>query len=346
MAPLKLLRRLVLALLTLLPVLAVAEPTMSSAPTVDFDRDWTPPPLPDGWTTVGGPGIVVHGAADDLPLLRTLSRHADAALPRLAHELGVPIGGDVHVLLAGTADEFTTLQPGAPPTWADATAYPATGAVFLRHPALRRGTDRPLEQVLDHELVHVLLGRAFQPVPVPHWLQEGVAQVYAGETGLELPARIRRGALGGALFTLEQLEQGFPQDPQRADLAYAQSADFVQWLRVTWGEDAVRDLVRRSREGSSLSVAVHRITGRPLREVEAAWHDRLVATTPIWTAPEHLDALLWGGAAVAILTLGLGRRRAIGGRIAAWRARDAALGRLAREVLVARHARGDASDPG
>jgi hypothetical protein len=85
-------------------------------------------------------------------------------------------------VVASDAD-FRALQPGQPPTWADATAYPAAGPICLRAPALRSGTDTRLEQVLDHELVHVLLGRAFAPAQPPTWLQEGIARVFAGEVG-------------------------------------------------------------------------------------------------------------------------------------------------------------------
>lgn len=338
---LRTLGRFALVLLTFFgPAAPAAEgPSAGNPPAGLVSADWTPPLLPQGWEVRGGPAIHVYGHVDDDRLLERLRRHADEAVPRLAKELGVPIGDDVHILLARSAEEFAALQPGSPPFWADGTAYPLPGAVFLRHPSLRGGHARPLEQVLDHELVHVLLGRAFYPVEVPRWLQEGVAQVYAGEAGPELPARIQRGALGGDLFSLAALERGFPADARRADLAYAQSADFVQWLRVNWGADAVRQLVLHARQGRSLAHAVRAVTGRSLAEIDAAWRERLAATTPVFAAPENLDAVLFGLGGVVLLGVGFARRRALSRRLGSWRTHDRALERLAREVLLDRAVR-------
>jgi hypothetical protein len=81
---------------------------------------------------------------------------------------------------------------GPSPEWADATAWPELGAIFLRSPDIRVGGDEPLEQVLDHELVHVLLGRAFGDEQPPIWLQEGVAQVLAKQLGPRRVARSRK----------------------------------------------------------------------------------------------------------------------------------------------------------
>ena len=92
----------------------------------------------------------------------------------------LPVGRTVHVYVARTQEQFRTLQPGNAPTWADATAYPGMGTVFLRDPKIRIATDEPVEQVLDHELVHILLGRAFAPAIPPSWLQEGVRPASRG----------------------------------------------------------------------------------------------------------------------------------------------------------------------
>lgn len=331
----------------LLAWLLVAAPSAhaqeAGVPEADLvDAGWTPPPDPAGWVTLASGHATLHGDAAHDRLLRELAAHADEALPRLAHELGVATGGPVEIWLAATADDFRALQPGAAPPWADGTAYPRLGAIFLRHPDLRGGMARPLEQVLDHELVHVLLGRAFAPDTPPAWLQEGVAQVLAGEAGPTLTERLSRGMLQGPI-PLTDLEDGFPRGPGRADLAYAESADFVQWLQVEHGADALPALVAQVRQGAGLSQAVHAVTGADLASVQEAWLARLVRTTPVWTSPQQFEAFLFGGAALAALLAGWVRRRRIQQRLATWRRDDATLDRLAREVLNARHA--DATDP-
>ncbi len=294
------------------------------------------PPLPAGWVEVAGPAFVVHGPANELPLLQTLSAHGNEALPRIAKSLGTAIGGTIRVVVTPSDDAFRRLQPGTPPTWADATAWPSLGLVYLRSPRARGGMAKPIEQVLDHELVHILLGRAFAPAHPPAWLQEGVAQVLAGEAGPENTARLARGLRGAAIIPLEDLERGFPVDAHRAELAYAESADFVAWLQVEHGPETIARLVRATRDGDTLAAAVRRVSGVPLMAIDARWQERLSSHWLSWSAPGSLEGALWGLAGVGILIVGAARRSDRSVRLGAWREQETALGRLAREVLALR----------
>jgi hypothetical protein len=284
---------------------AWAGPTISAAPPrVEIDA----PPVPGEWETVPGLYARVSGAPEHAELLLHLARHAAVSLPRLATELDVPIGETVHVYLVGSDAEFRALQPGRPPTWADATAYPQSGAIFLRAPGVRGATDVALETVLDHELVHILIGRAFAPVDPPSWLQEGIARVYAGEFGPE-DARIIYGTSGG-LLGLGELGHAFPRDPTRARLAYAQSADFIAWLRNTHGAHTVPLLVRALAREQDLEQAVLAATGTPLPQLERAWLSRLEEGPPAWLRIfDDGGAFFLGLGAVALVGAGIARRR-------------------------------------
>ncbi len=245
------------------------------------------PARPAGWTTVRGTWVELHGHESRADLLLRLSRHAAEALPRLAERLEVPPGGTIHVYVASTEEQFRSLQPGDAPTWADATAYPSLGVVFLRDPRIRIATDEPVEQVLDHELVHILLGRAFAPEVPPAWLQEGAAQVLAHQTGTATMRTMSSAALQGTIMGLESLERGFPRDPVLAQVAYAVSADFVQYLQVQHGERVIPELVHASLGGRSLKHAVRAATGASLDDVEASWRGR-------WTTGRGISAGIFG----------------------------------------------------
>lgn len=319
---------------------AWAGPTFSNPPTVVSDVAWRPQALPQGWVELPGAAFTVVGSAHDIAVMRDVSDHGDTALPKLASALGVPIGGEVRVYLTEDDAQFRSMQPGEPPEWADATAYPNLGAIFLRAPSARGADPKPLVQVLDHELIHILLGRAFAPMDVPRWLQEGVAQVYSGEAGPEVTQALSRGLRSGAAFSLADLEGGFPDDPIRAQLAYAQSADFVRWMRFRFGDVAVPKLVQATRRGLTLDAAVHHVTGETLTVIDAAWKARLIATTPVWLAPDNLEELLFGASGLAFMWVGSRRWRTKSKRLGGWRDHDVALGRLARELLIQRHSGG------
>lgn len=302
---------------------AIAQQWTSAPPIVEGTQL---PTVPETWTTVPGTFLRVHGPDELGQVLLRVARHGSTALPLLASELQVPIGDTVHVYVAPDDATFRAIQPGLPPTWADATAWPRLGVVFLRAPAARIGGDEPLEQVLEHELVHILLGRAFAPQTPPAWLQEGVAQVLAHQIGPEQAATLSRGAVTG-LLSIQGLEYGFPVDPHRAQLAYAETADFVAWLVDTHGDRVLPELVKASAGGASMRQAVYRTTGRYLEDVEADWRTRHES------APARFAALadgewLWIVGSVALVFAWVRRRRTFRRRLAEMEEREALVDEL------------------
>jgi hypothetical protein len=248
----------------------------------------------------------------------------------------LPVAGDVHVVVAEDEAAFRALQPSPPPQWADATAWPGRGVVYLRHPRLRAGDAAPIEQVLEHELVHVLVGRAFAPAVAPRWLQEGMAQVLSGEVGPELASRLARQALGGGAPSLASLTASFPDDPHRADAAYALSADFVLWLDGTYGAGTVRSVVQRVARGQSPRGALLDATGQTLEQLDAAWGSRLRSFWPALWATQQLEPALWALVGLGLWITGAQRRAGRGRTFEGWREEEAALARLTREVLLRR----------
>ncbi len=274
------------------------------------------PPPPAEWTTISGTYLRVHGPVSDTDLLVRLAQHGSAALPELAEALEVPIGKTIHIHLASNDAQFRELQPGNAPTWADATAYPALSTIYLRAPRARSGDPDPLEQVLEHELVHVLLGRVFAPNRPPQWLQEGLAQVYAHQNGPETTHTIARGVLAGGHIGLEELSWGFPNDPVRAQLAYAESADLITWLRVQHGDAVVPELIRELASGAELAAAIRRTTGTTLEQVEAEWSAPFATgSTFTLSALAQSSEVVFALGGMALLVGGWFRRRQFARRL-------------------------------
>lgn len=262
--------------------------------------------VPVGWHTLHGEHLRVHGPIRHMGLMEALLDHADPRVPRLAERLRHPIGAPIDVFLSTTDAEFRRVQPGEPPAWADATAYPGLGAVYLRAPQARGGDRDPLTTVLDHELVHIVVGRAFAPERAPTWLQEGLAQLHAEQYDLARIRQLSTAAISGPI-ALDRLEGAFPRNPHAASLAYAQSVDFLVWLEREYGEAVVPALVEELRGGATLADAILTVTGRPLHEVDAAWSSRFTgfsgAVWSIFGSPDFmwLVAAILGAAAMFIV---------------------------------------------
>lgn len=305
-----------LALLILLLQVALAGPTWQEAPE-SAER----PPIAEprgGWWSESGLYVTVHGAPEDSRTVRRLADHAAVALPRLSALLGIAPGADIDVYVASSAAQFQDIQPGETPDYADGTAWPKWGLVFLRSPALRPGTAEPLEQVLDHELVHVLVGQAFWPRTPPRWLQEGLAQYWAGELTPSVAERLSRVVFGRErLFSLNQLSSSFYGDPIRAAQGYAAAADFVGFLSGRYGVPALRSLIAEMAGGAGFPDALYVATGEELSVVEAAWRGRWMDASALQGALASPD-LLWGLAGVLAVVGALRVRARTRLRLARW----------------------------
>lgn len=288
------------------PVAQAADgPSMIATP----DR-WLRPSLSapsGGWWQEDGLYLRVYASMEDRQVASRLATAGNRELPRLSKRLGLPIGTQIDVYLAPTQADFSKLQPGVPPDWADGTAWPQHGLIFLRSPSVRPGTAEPLEQVLKHELVHILVGRAFGHQIPPHWLQEGLASYIAGEVTYE-----RTGELGShmpnTLLNFAALEQGFPRDPLLARLAYAQSGDLVAFLAARHGDASLGALVREMAEGTPMTVALRRVMGESPVQMEREWMERW--ENPIGKLPALGGLLAGAGMTVAgVLAIRRIRRR-------------------------------------
>jgi len=265
--------------------------------------------IPEGWMTIEAEHLRLHTPPRHERLVRALAAHADPRVPEIGARLGLPIGGPIDVFLASSDAEFRRVQPGDPPPWADATAYPGLGVVYLRAPTARGGDNEPLTTVLDHELVHIVVGRAFAPNRAPTWLQEGLAQLHAGQHDLASVRKLSAAAFGGPI-PLSELERAFPRNPHAASLAYAQSVDFLAWLERTYGQGAVAALVDAMRRGESLELAILGVTGQPLSEVDRAWSARLSGwSLGAWQILGGQDFMWLVAALVGLAAMFIVRRR-------------------------------------
>ncbi len=266
------------------------------------------PPVPEGWVTVHGIYARVHAPASHARVAQRLANHAARSVPEIAERLALPAGRTMTVYLADSDASFRALQPGTVPSWADATAWPHRSLIFLRDGTTRGGTAKPIEQVFDHEITHVLLGQAFGPRPVPTWLQEGLAQFVAGEYGPETTRQIASGMLGRGLLSLKDLGHGFPDDPLRARLAYAQSADLIGWLVAEHGLASVNTLTHALATGTPFTAAFRAATGEYPEDLDARWRGRLNRSW-IWLEPLTGDGVWWGVAVIGLIVAGFSVRR-------------------------------------
>ncbi len=231
--------------------------------------------------------------------------------PRVEEELGAEIEDALVIRIGTNPEEMRALAPreAPPPAYASGVAYPMRGLVLLTLTAPETWERPDVDTVLVHELSHVALHRAVRGHAVPRWFSEGVAIHQARERSIDRMQSLWSGTVGNRLLPMERLSSSFPSEPHRVNLAYAQSADFVRWLRARDDGDArFREVISRLGRGQSFEMALERTYSTTRMDLELRWHESLSERFQAW--PLLLGSGgLWVVAALLIVVAYVRRKR-------------------------------------
>jgi Peptidase MA superfamily len=223
-------------------------------------------------------------AADEVASLRA---YQQGAWQRVTAELGVRVPDQLDIRVALNPEQMRALAPPKAnlPGYADGVAFPETGLILLTLTAPESFIRPDMNRVLTHELSHIALARTVEGRPLPRWFSEGVAVHQAGESSLSRIQTLWNGTLRGSLHSLEALSRAFPSSHHQVDLAYAQSADFVEFLLSSRDERyRFHSLLRSVAEGLSFEEAVQANYHVPLGYLEREWRSALQRRFGRWPA--------------------------------------------------------------
>jgi tetratricopeptide (TPR) repeat protein len=130
-------------------------------------------------------------------------------------------------------------------------------------------------RVLRHEIVHVfnLEQTHFQ---VKHWLTEGLA---VSNEGFPRPASwnelLRERVPAGKLMNLDNIDLGFirPSGPDDWHMAYCQSQLYVEYLKKTYGDKVIGELLDAYREGLTTTEVVQKVCKTDKENVEKGYRE-------------------------------------------------------------------------
>jgi len=224
-------------------------------------------------------------------------------------DFGVVVDDDLLIRVARNPREMHAMAPidHPPPDYATGVAYPAWGVILLSMSAPDTWEPPDLEVVLVHELSHVALYRAVRGNEVPRWFNEGVAIQQSEVRLLPRMESLLRAAAQRSLLRLAELDRHFPERPYEVNIAYAQSADVVGFLRRTHNDERrFQRMIQSLRDAETFDTALAGAYGWTRVGLERQWRESLRTRYRI------LPALLAGSTiwvAAAILVLFAYRRR-------------------------------------
>ena len=132
-----------------------------------------------------------------------------------------------------------------------------------------------LNNILKHELCHLLLHEHLGQVFIPRWFDEGIAQwVSDGVMDIlhdQKNSLLPKAAFSDHMIPLGALNDGFPENSNGLRLAYEESKNFIDYLINSQGKKKLFEILHLMKEGTPLRKAFFVALGAPLYKIEKEW---------------------------------------------------------------------------
>jgi hypothetical protein len=226
---------------------------------------WAAPP-PQQYQRQDSADFRVFYMPEDAKVVRGLWETLHQRVPEVENRLGLALADSVAFIVTPNQQEWGRLAQGTP-LWANGVAYAERGYAVLKSP--RFGSQNgPLPVTAVHEYIHLLLHAGAPRAEIPRWLDEGLAQVLAGQMEYVDTEVLARAAAANRLHTLWQLEGLMGMSALDARQGYAEAAAAVQLLQTRFGISGVSNLVHELRKGKRIEDVFPSIFGQPFSAFE------------------------------------------------------------------------------
>lgn len=216
-------------------------------------------------------------------ILNTASQEATS----IEHDLNGTLTAPIRVLVYATAQDLRGGLPPNAPNWAGGVALIQFDEALI----VVGNAQYPLQRDLPHELTHLIFHEiaGLDCGGCPLWFDEGMAVYHQIYHEPELQATFDDAVRRKALLPFNSIAQQFPQDSNQAELAYAQSWNFIKYLYSsttsysTYTQAKVAQLVD-SLKTTPFADAFQNVFGRSVEQMEDQWRVSL-GLKPINSSP-------------------------------------------------------------
>jgi len=246
-------------------------------------------------------------APPELAAARThLESISPARLADIAELLSIADAGrDIRIVLA---TENSNLARSVAP-WIAGFAVGESNLIVI-FPARSPGyPDHTIEDVLRHEVAHVLIWRASAGRPVPRWFNEGAAMEVERERRFADQTQLLYQLVTGGRTNLQELDRLFSGGQSDQTRAYALAGALVHELRQRYGPSVFREILTRVNRGTKFDTAFAEVTGDTPSQAESEfWRQQRIWTS--WVPIITSSTTLWLAVTMlAIVAIYVRRRR-------------------------------------
>jgi hypothetical protein len=142
-----------------------------------------------------------------------------AEMPRIASELGLAAVSPIEIVVTSDAHNYDRTLTHTLPRWGVAFAVLEEQRILVDVNRATRAFNS-LEEVVPHELSHLLMYQRAPGVRFPIWFMEGLAQWQAREWSLTDGWQLANNVWSGTAPRLRDMNRTYPAEESRAQAAY------------------------------------------------------------------------------------------------------------------------------
>jgi hypothetical protein len=226
------------------------------------------------WQTLSDGRVDLHWYGRNRNQAQTLLQLATEALARIEDEIGVASEQRIQIhVYANERDMRSALSTRSDAFDARVTTL---GVVVAEDTLVLLGSHPKVDRTLAHELSHIVVGLATSNpyAGLPRWLDEGLAMVAEGELPQGNLLALERAVRNDSLLSVRSMTS-YSGRADEIDLFYGASYSVVVYLLETYGREKMQELLQVFGEGIHQEVALRRVYGFGLDELDARWRATL-----------------------------------------------------------------------
>ena len=148
--------------------------------------------------------------------------------------------------------------------WSLGITYANPDRIIIKDPGFAKISKRKFNQVLKHELSHIMMNRFNMVQSIPRWFKEGFAMNEANEISLNHKILVAKNIQNNNLFNINKYNNFNNFNRIEFNLAYAISAVSIVAIKKMYGDDIIHEIIYNIKKKHTFNISFLNSTGQSL----------------------------------------------------------------------------------